>query len=76
MERPKSGEWFLCHKTVTMKDDGEVVYKKGEFYKSEIDNCITNLFGEQLHYWRETDWTKFFKKWTNHKKKKNGNSKI
>lgn len=63
------GDKFLCIRDVRMIDDGELVYKKGEYYESERNNCITDLKGRIEHYWEDTNWTAFFKRWKGHKKK-------
>lgn len=65
----QAGEIFLCTQDVRMLDDGELVYKKGEFYKSERYNCITDRAGRIDHYWDDTDWTPYFIKWRGHKRK-------
>ena len=52
-----------------MQEDGKLVYKKGEFYKSEQDDCITDLNNCKEHYWEETDWTLYFIRWKGHKRK-------
>lgn len=63
------GDRFLCIRDVRMQDDGELVYKKGEFYQSERNGCITDRAGRIEHYWK-TDWTEYFIRWENHKRKK------
>lgn len=68
----REGDVFLCTQDVRMLDDGELVYKKGEFYKSEKDNCITDRAGRIDHYWDDTDWTPYFIKWRGHKRKNYG----
>jgi hypothetical protein len=67
---PVIGDRFLCIQDVRMLDDGELVYKKGEFYQSKRNACITDRAGRIEHYWDETDWTKYFIRWKNHKRKK------
>lgn len=52
-----------------MIDDGELVYKKGEFYQSEKEGCITDLANRKNHYWKETDWTLYFIRWKGHKRR-------
>jgi hypothetical protein len=66
---PVIGDKFLCIQDVRMIDDGELVYKKGEFYQSEKEGCITDLANRKDHYWEETDWTLFFIRWKGHKRK-------
>ena len=68
----QEGDVFLCTQDVRMLDDGELAYKKGEFYKSEKDNCITDRAGRIEHYWQETDWTFYFVRWKGHKRKNYG----
>ena len=62
------GDLFLCIQDVRMIDDGELVYKKGEFYRSEKPGCITDLTNRKEHYWKE-DWTIFFIRQKGHKRK-------
>ena len=50
------GDRFLCIRDARMRVDGELVYKKGEFYKSEKDGCITDRTGRIEHYWEDTDF--------------------
>ena len=66
---PVIGDRFLCIQDVRMIDDGELVYKKGEFYKSEKDGCITDQAGRIEHYWYEPDWPKYFIRQKGHKRK-------
>ena len=64
-----AGDLFLCIQDVRMIDDNELVYKKGEFYKSEKNECITDKAGRKDHYWENTDWTPYFVIWKSHKRK-------
>jgi hypothetical protein len=50
----KKGDAFCCIKTVRMDDDidGEVAYKKGFIYVSEVEDCITDEDNETFHRWR------------------------
>ena len=64
----QAGDKFLCIQDVRMIDDGELVYKKGEFYRSDKDHCITDKAGRIEHYW-ETYWTEYFIRWKNHKRR-------
>lgn len=68
----QEGDIFLCTQDVRMIDDNELAYKKGEFYKSEKDNCITDRAGRIEHYWQETDWTRYFVRRNRHKRKNYG----
>lgn len=65
---PQKGDSYLCIKDAWMEDDGELVYKKGEFYKSEKNLCITDEAGRVDHYWDTTDWTSYFIRWRGHKR--------
>lgn len=46
----KKGDIFQCIKDVVM-NDGVIAYKKGEYYTSEFDYCITDLKHNKEHYW-------------------------
>jgi hypothetical protein len=65
----QEGDLFLCISDVRMIDDNELVYKKGEFYRSDQSLCITDRAGRIDHYWEKTDWTHYFIKWRGHKRK-------
>lgn len=47
----KIGDTFVCIKTVKMTFTKNIVYKKGFLYKSEENNCITNINHETYHSW-------------------------
>ena len=61
MGNPKTtiGFRFLCTRNVSG------LYLKGEVYKSEVEGCITNEFGNKYHVWIEypgdTEWKNVFK---------------
>ena len=65
----QAGDKFLCIQDVRMQEDNELVYKKGEFYRSEKDCCITDKAGRIEHYWEDTDWTLYFIRWKGHKRR-------
>ena len=44
------GDVFECIQHVVM-DDGEVLYRKGKAYASEIDGCITDEQHDERHEW-------------------------
>jgi hypothetical protein len=48
-------------------DDDTIAYRKGIVYKSEKNDCITDDWKDDSHYWREyedceDDWEEYFKK--------------
>lgn len=60
------GDVFECIEHVVM-DDGEVLYRKGKAYASEIDGCITDDEHDENHEWRilgddKKNWWHFFKR--------------
>lgn len=59
------GDVFECIQHVVM-DDGEVLYRKGKAYASEIDGCITNEQHDEKHQWsvveNEENWWHYFKR--------------
>ena len=60
------GDVFECIQHVVM-DDGEVLYRKGKAYASEIDGCITDEQHDERHEWRifdeeEHNWWHYFKR--------------
>lgn len=65
----QAGDKFLCIQDARMQEDNELVYKKGEFYRSEKDYCITDRAGRIEHYWENTDWTLYFIRWKGHKRR-------
>lgn len=64
----KKGDKFLCIKDGVMSD-GSIVYYKGEFYKSEIDECITDRNGDDKHFWGSVD-NEYFKRIDNNMEQK------
>jgi len=42
------GDTFLCIKDFYMNDD-TLTFKKGKFYVSQRNNCITNNYGNKGH---------------------------
>lgn len=50
----EKGNKFLCTKDVIMFD-GDIAYKKGEVYRSDIDGCITNINRDESHGWTSDD---------------------
>ena len=50
----KKGDIFQCIKDVVM-NDGVIDYKKGSFYTSDCDGCITDEQYTQGHYWTGDD---------------------
>lgn len=60
------GDVFECIEHVVM-EDGEVLYRKGKAYASEIDGCITNEEHDENHQWSEDEkekdnWWHYFKR--------------
>ena len=60
------GDVFECIQHVVM-DDGEVLYRKGKAYASEIDGCITDENHDENHKWNiqeddEENWWHYFKR--------------
>ena len=47
----KEGIYYLCIKTVVMKESCAISYIRGHVYKSEKDMCITDEQGETNHMW-------------------------
>lgn len=50
----KKGDIFQCIKDVVMAD-GVIDYKKGSFYTSDCDGCITDEQYTEGHYWNGDD---------------------
>lgn len=50
----KKGDIFQCIKDVVM-NDGVIDYKKGSFYTSDCDGCITDEQYTEGHYWTGDD---------------------
>lgn len=62
----RKGDVFECIQHVVM-DDGEVLYRKGKAYASEIDGCITDEQHDERHEWNiqeddEENWWHYFKR--------------
>ena len=59
----KKGNEFVCIKNVKRKQEN-CFYLKGHLYLSIFDDCITNEFGENNHYWnpKDTRYKKHFVK--------------
>ena len=60
------GDVFECIEHVVM-EDGEVAYRKGKAYASEIDGCITDDEYDANHRWSiqedgEDNWWHYFKR--------------
>lgn len=60
------GDVFECMEHVVM-DDGEVLYRKGKAYASEIDGCITDEQHDERHGWNiqeddEENWWHYFRR--------------
>lgn len=60
------GDKFKCIQDVVM-DDGEVLYRKGKAYASEIDGCITDEQHDERHEWNiqeddKENWWHYFKR--------------
>lgn len=51
----KKNDIFVCIKTVKMKGDKEVVYRKGYLYESEEYTCITNDLGKTTRFRSKSD---------------------
>lgn len=57
---------FECIQHVVM-DDGEILYRKGKAYASEVDGCITNEQHDENHQWSEDEneednWWHYFRR--------------
>ena len=66
MNKIRKDDVFECIKHVVM-DDGEVLYRKGKAYASEIDGCITDEQHDENHKWNiqeddEENWWHYFKR--------------
>lgn len=62
----RKGDVFECIEHVVM-DDGEVLYRKGKAYASEIDGCITDEQHDENHEWNiqeddEENWWHYFRR--------------
>ena len=62
----RKGDVFECIQHVVM-DDGEVLYRKGKAYASEIDGCITDDNHDERHEWNiqeddKENWWHYFKR--------------
>lgn len=59
----RKGDKFECIQDV-VRNDGEIVYRKGGVYICEENGCITNLQGNKAHIWYCGDdyWKRFFKR--------------
>ena len=62
----RKGDVFECIQHIVM-DDGEVLYRKGKAYASEIDGCITDEQHDERHEWNiqeddEENWWHYFKR--------------
>jgi hypothetical protein len=62
----RKGDVFECIQHVVM-EDGEVLYRKGKAYASEIDGCITDDEHDENHEWNiqedaEDNWWHYFKR--------------
>lgn len=56
----REGDVFECIKDVI--EDGCIVhYRKGDFYRSRIDGCITDTRDNDEHEW-DNSWQKYFKR--------------
>jgi len=53
------GKRFKCIQDVILGAD--VMYKKGEIYKSEVEGCITNKGGNIYHEWVENSKDDYWK---------------
>ena len=56
----KKGNYYECINTVFM-GNGEIAYQKGFIYKSEEDDCITDIQGSKNHVWSSPKKTYYFK---------------
>ena len=62
----RKGDVFECIQHVVM-EDGEVIYRKGKAYASEINGCITDERHDERHEWNiqdddEENWWHYFKR--------------
>lgn len=66
MNKIRKGDVFECIEHVVM-EDGEVLYRKGKAYASEVDGCITDEQHDENHQWvedenEEDNWWHYFKR--------------
>lgn len=66
MNKIRKGDKFECIQDVVM-DDGEVLYRNGKAYASQIDGCITDEQHDERHEWgifdeEEHNWWHYFKR--------------
>lgn len=59
----KKDEWYTCISDYHSEFDDGFVYKKGNFYKSEKDGCITDEYGNIDHAWSPVKVREYFKRW-------------
>ena len=65
----KKGDRFKCIKTVIMDNNpNDIAYRKGKFYVSDYDGCITDENEFKGHSWLERELSKYFIKVDNIKK--------
>lgn len=65
----KKGDRFKCIKTVIMDNNpNDIAYRKGKFYVSDYDGCITDENEFKGHSWSERKLSEYFIKVDNIKK--------
>lgn len=59
----KAGDRFLCVQDIVM-DDGQLAYKAWNIYKSNQNNCITDIQGCKDHVWdiKDDEVNTYFRK--------------
>lgn len=48
---PRVGHRWLCIRDLVMKNTGDIAYKKGKVYESEMNDAITDEEGNSFHMW-------------------------
>ena len=67
----EKGDRFKCIKTVIMDNNpNDIAYRKGKFYVSDYDGCITDESGCTNHYWDHNSlWKEYFERLSNNPSK-------
>lgn len=65
----KTGTSFLCIKTL-INDNGDVLYKQGNIYQCEKENCVTDETGNQSYEWWNDDYN-YYKEFSEHFEQEN-----
>ena len=50
---------FFCYKNCYFNDSKNIIFKKGEIYKSFRDGCIEDENSNKWHYFTKAYWTQY-----------------